>query len=103
MVLLSVDSLVGGLAGDVMLTLSGLGRGVGEVDENRGGSSGILGSILTPILTLNGLASLGVDGGALEVLAVRVRLVLEVRLGSIATSGLGHSTLGTLRRRHRER
>lgn len=86
-----------------MLTLSPLDRSIGEVDGNRGGRSGILGRILPPVLALSGLASLGVNIGGFDVFAVRGRLLLEVRLGSIATNGLGHSTLGTLRRRHRER
>jgi hypothetical protein len=74
----------------------------GNVDEGLGGEVVVVDGIIAPILALNGLAGLGVNRGRSLVLTVRGGLLLEIRLGSTTTSGLGHSTLGTLRSRHRE-
>jgi hypothetical protein len=87
------------MVGDVLLNRSELGGSGMDVGQGSGCNSGIVGGILAPVLTLNGLVGL-VGDCRLGLLAIRGRLVLQVCLGSSTTRGLGGSTLDTLRSRH---
>lgn len=64
-----------------MLSVSGLGGSIGDINEGMGGRRGdkvVLGSILAPIVTRNCLLGFVVNGGKVYLFAVRGSLLLEV-------------------------